>query len=124
MFKRSPLHLIRNCTIVAAPGVAEAATCVGNHTGFTDCTTTASVNIRGCSSAPSTSCTIYRTDPANFSEQVFCYTYGQSINGDNVWYNVASSQQASGRPPAWIAGYYLNTGHDPNPTFDNCSVRS
>lgn len=38
---------------------------------------------------------------------VNCYTFGQSIGGDRVWYHVISPKRG------FIAGSHLNTGRDP-----------
>jgi hypothetical protein len=45
---------------------------------------------------------------------VNCYTYGQDIQGDRVWYHVV-------RPRAgYIAGLHLNTGRDPAHGVPRC----
>jgi hypothetical protein len=45
---------------------------------------------------------------------VTCYTHGQDIQGDNVWYHVV-------KPSAgYVAGLHLNTGRDPAPGVPRC----
>ncbi|HXW44507.1 MAG TPA: hypothetical protein VEL03_06960 [Streptosporangiaceae bacterium] len=45
---------------------------------------------------------------------VNCYTYGQDIQGDRVWYHVV-------RPMAgYVAGLHLNTGRDPASGVPRC----
>ena len=59
--------------------------------------------------------------PGGKSVLVHCYYNGpgaQSVNGDNVWY-----WSTYGGHTGYIAGYYLNTGHDPNTSFGGtCNV--
>ena len=48
------------------------------------------------------------------SVSVNCYTYGQDIQGDAIWYHVV-------RPRAgYVAGLHLNTGRDPAPGVPRC----
>ena len=53
-----------------------------------------------------------------------CWTYGTSVNGDNIWYWGTHRESADVMPPQWergyVAGYYLATGKDPNPAFRQC----
>jgi hypothetical protein len=45
---------------------------------------------------------------------VNCYTYGEDISGDRVWYHV--TRPMSG----FVAGSHLNTGRDPAPGIPAC----
>jgi hypothetical protein len=45
---------------------------------------------------------------------VNCYTYGENISGDRVWYHV--TRPMSG----FVAGSHLNTGRDPAPGIPAC----
>lgn len=45
---------------------------------------------------------------------VNCYTYGQNILGDRVWYHVVKPKVG------YVAGLHLNTGRDPAPGVPRC----
>jgi hypothetical protein len=111
----------------------QAATAPGNKTAAAEvwscnprltyryCTTTnARVNVR---TQPTTNSGIVTTVSTGTTAAVSCYRFGQPINGDSVWYWV-SIDDINTSPASWpkgyIAGYYLNTGADPNPLFRQC----
>jgi hypothetical protein len=63
--------------------------------------------------------TIPKGDPVS----LYCWTAGESINGDNVWYSSRYSYVDNGIPywaDGWVTGYYLSTGHDPAPQIKHC----
>jgi hypothetical protein len=45
---------------------------------------------------------------------VTCFTYGQKVGGDRVWYRTLTPQHG------YIAGRHLDTGHDPAPEVPRC----
>ncbi len=45
---------------------------------------------------------------------VNCYALGGSVSGDRVWYHVVAPDTG------YVAGYYLNTGHDPAAGIPQC----
>lgn len=66
-------------------------------------------------SAPRTSATIITVLGVYGSKvTVTCYTSGTSILGDRIWYHIVAP--ATG----YVAGYYLSTGRDPNPSIRRC----
>ncbi len=72
--------------------------------------TLANVNQRA---QPNTSSAIVTTVPAGFGVALECWTEGQNINGDNIWYMTDLEVADLPAPRGYIAGYYLDTGHDP-----------
>ena len=46
-----------------------------------------------------------------------CWTYGTSFEGDRIWYKAVPLGMWN---YAWIAGYRMNTGADPNPYILKC----
>jgi hypothetical protein len=45
---------------------------------------------------------------------VTCFTYGQKVGGDRVWYRTLTPERG------YIAGRHLDTGHDPAPGVPRC----
>ena len=71
------------------------------------------VNVR---STPFSGASIVTTIPKSGTNvTVTCYTDGSSVNGDKWWY-MATVNGKHG----YIAGYWLNTGHDPNTAVPFC----
>jgi len=68
------------------------------------------VNVRA-----STGCGSYATLPLGYTWIVQCYVTGSSVNGDTVWY-----YGSNGGLSGYVAGYWLNTGHDPNAGVARC----
>lgn len=48
----------------------------------------------------------------------YCYTTGTSVNGDNVWYWTRPNPQSS--YAGYVAGWWLETGADPNGKVAHC----
>jgi hypothetical protein len=83
---------------------------------------TARLNLRG---QPNTSSGIVTTMDPDSIVWLHCWTTGQSVNGDNIWYWVDDASDGIDVnpifwPEGWAAGYYLATGHDPNPRVPHC----
>lgn len=55
---------------------------------------------------------------------VYCYTTGDDVHGDKIWYDGATGSVPNSRPSTlsigYVAGYYLQTGHDPHPGIAKC----
>jgi uncharacterized protein YraI len=98
------------CTSLALGGAAGAV--APNDHKFT---TVAAVNVR---QGPGTSYPITRTLPSGSVFYTTCWTTGSSVNGDNIWYY---DDDQNTYYTDFVAGYYLNTGHDPNPTVPECA---
>jgi hypothetical protein len=45
---------------------------------------------------------------------VSCFAFGQSVRGDRVWYHIVAPRHG------FVAGRFLNTGHDPAPGVPRC----
>ena len=72
------------------------------------------VHIRKCASV-SYPCTVVKTlHAAGTQVHAICWIQGSSVNGDNIWYEV--DEPAHGA----IAGYWINSGTDPNPKLTHC----
>jgi hypothetical protein len=74
---------------------------------------------------PNTSSGIVVTMDPDTIVWLHCWTTGQSINGDSVWYWVDDADEGFTVNPAfwpkgWAAGYYLATGPDPHPSVPHC----
>lgn len=83
---------------------------------------TARLNLR---TQPNTSSGIVTTMDPDSMVWLHCWTTGQSINGDNVWYWVDDASEGYTVnpvywPKGWAAGYYLATGPDPHPWVPHC----
>ncbi|MEJ3742852.1 hypothetical protein WEI85_06155 [Actinomycetes bacterium KLBMP 9797] len=83
---------------------------------------TARLNLR---TQPNTNSGIVTTMDTDSIVWVHCWTTGQSINGDNVWYWVDDASEGFTVnpihwPKGWAAGYYLATGRDPHPWVAHC----
>jgi hypothetical protein len=77
--------------------------------------TTAAVNIRNCAFPADRQCHVIETVPQGATVWVECWVRAASVNGDNVWYHVFRNGK-----DGMMAGYYLNTGRDPNPSIRVC----
>lgn len=63
------------------------------------------------------------TMPRGSDFWLHCWNWGESVNGDTVWYYGTwdiGGDDPREWPTGWSAGYYLSTGHDPNPQVPNC----
>jgi hypothetical protein len=74
--------------------------------------------------APNESAQSLDTLPPSDNAVLGCWASGQSVNGDNIWYNSFDYQWDNGNylngPNGYIAGFWLNTGADPNPAIPHC----
>ncbi len=52
--------------------------------------------------------------PAGTDVRVRCYAVGQSVSGDAVWYRITAPRIGM------VAGFYLDTGHDPATGIRHC----
>jgi hypothetical protein len=83
---------------------------------------TARLNLR---TQPNASSGIVTTMDPDSIVWLHCWTTGQSINGDNIWYWVDDASDGIDVnpifwPEGWAAGYYLATGADPHPWVAHC----
>lgn len=53
--------------------------------------------------------------PSGASVKIGCYVYGESVNGDTVWYWLYY-----GGHWGYVSGWFLNTGHDPSSATHHC----
>ncbi|WP_290052912.1 hypothetical protein [Amycolatopsis solani] len=88
---------------------------------YTACANTlTSVNLR----ARATSQSGYIvTIPNGYPFGLDCWTTGETINGDNVWYYGLYQHDENAVPVftyGWVTGYWLSTGHDPAPQIAHC----
>ncbi|MEV8443250.1 hypothetical protein AB0425_38235 [Actinosynnema sp. NPDC051121] len=105
------------------PGVPEVGTeaVVSCRGGSAWCTwPIVDLNLR---TGPHTNSTVVITMPAGDYFVITCWVWGDSVNGDLIWYygqhweaDLPSNQWEWG----FAAGYYLSTGADPHPYFNNC----
>lgn len=61
--------------------------------------------------------------PPNGQAFIECWTTGENIYGDNVWYlveNYNNYPDPDDGPGGYVTGYYLNTGKDPNAAIRHC----
>lgn len=77
---------------------------------------TVNVNMRSCAS---TSCSSVGILQGGQYFYITCYAYGESIYGDTVWYWGKTNPNNTWQ--AYVAGYYLTTGSDPNSHVVICS---
>lgn len=99
----------------ALVGLAPAASASGSYE-----TTTVANNVlmRHC---PHTTKACYQTGYLAISGSVvylYCYVTGDSVNGDKIWYDGAAADTQNGS--GYIAGYFVNTGHDPHSGISKC----
>lgn len=72
------------------------------------------VHIRKCA-ATTSPCSVVKTLPAAGTQvHAICWVVGESVYGDNIWYEVDSPAHGA------IAGYWINSGTDPNPKLTHC----
>ncbi len=90
--------------------------------GGTCTTVLTNLNLRAQPHRNSTSLIVM---PQGSDFQIRCWGYGDSVNGDNIWYFgqyfTSIDVGPISWPIGWAAGYYLATGADPNPNFVNCA---
>lgn len=95
-------------------GVA-VATAPAAHAYTTIAQATVNVNMRTCASTNCGSVGILQGGQYFY---ISCYKVGQSINGDNIWYWGKTNPNNTWQ--AYVAGWYLTTGHDPSPATGPC----
>ncbi len=89
----------------------------GPNWGYKCAGTLANVNIR---TGPGTSYAKVATLAKNMNFALYCYQYGESINGDPVWYFGAPDIDQPDNPRGFVAGYWLATGKDPAAGIEPC----
>ncbi|MEQ0559071.1 hypothetical protein ABJI51_08315 [Amycolatopsis sp. NEAU-NG30] len=52
--------------------------------------------------------------------ELWCWSEGESINGDDIWYYGSPNVEPPDRPEGWVTGYWLDTGHDPASQISHC----
>lgn len=57
--------------------------------------------------------------PAGQWMALHCWTYGDPVNGDNVWYHIDWVSPYDGHE-GFVAGFHLDTGRDPAPGIPVC----
>jgi len=78
--------------------------------------TLANLNLRTCQWLHLAVCQpIYTVIPNNTTIYLNCWATGTSVNGDTVWYNAFYGQYSG-----MVTGWYMATGHDPNPAVSRC----
>ena len=97
-------------TMLAVVGLANPAHAGGYFT------VKVNLNLRTCQWLNNPVCTpVLTVIPGGRSIYLNCWAPGTSVNGDNVWYNT----QYAGKD-GMVSGYYMATGHDPNPAVSRC----
>ena len=81
-----------------------------------DLLVTTTTNVYEHSSASTSTASREELIPGGTAVEIVCYTTGPSVGGDTVWYFESPKPNDTG----FIAGYYLNTGHDPHPGVPHC----
>jgi hypothetical protein len=107
---------------VATPASAAVSPCTWIDPRALCTNPTTRLNLR---TQPSTSSGIIITMDPDTIVWLHCWTTGQSINGDTVWYWVDDADEGfTVNPVSWpegfAAGYYLATGPDPHPWVPHC----
>jgi hypothetical protein len=106
---------------MASTGSAESVeACPGGTYGTWCALTVAAVNVRA---QPTSQSQFIVTLPYQSWFSLDCWTTGESIHGDNVWYRGIYTDYQNGVPVAidgWVTGYYLATGHDPASPIGHC----
>lgn len=85
------------------------------HAYTTTAQATVNVNMRTCASTACSSVGILQGGQYFY---IGCYKVGQSINGDPYWY--LGKTNPNNTWSAYVAGWYLTTGHDPSPYTGPC----
>ncbi|WP_143264004.1 hypothetical protein [Amycolatopsis kentuckyensis] len=89
--------------------------------GYPSCANTlTSVNLRTGASSKSG---YILTMPGDYPFSLGCWTTGEPINGDSVWYYGLYQHDENAVPVwtyGWVTGYWLATGHDPAPGIAHC----
>lgn len=51
---------------------------------------------------------------------LFCWSAGQSVNGDNIWYDGQPTPPNEEIFGFYMSGFWLDTGHDPASSIPQC----
>lgn len=101
-------------TLVASVGAVTVAATPAQAGGMFR--TLANLNLRTCQVLENPICLpVYTVIPNNTYIYLNCWAYGTSINGDNIWYNAWYGDYTG-----MVAGWYMETGADPNPSVSRC----
>ena len=113
------LGLLVVASVMVGLGVAAAQPASASGSVNLYVTTNAPVNERW---QPTTGSNSWGVVPSGATVLVHCWVYGQNINGDTIWYFVQYPWPGTtgAGTDGYITGYYLNTGHDPNPNVSAC----
>ena len=85
--------------------------------GLTCTRTIASVNMRA---QPNTESSIIINIASGTVVALGCWAGGESINGDNIWYEVERDEDYPVGPMGFVSGYWLDTGKDPLQSLRAC----
>ncbi|GHJ47562.1 hypothetical protein Cs7R123_49040 [Catellatospora sp. TT07R-123] len=77
--------------------------------------TQTNLNLRNCQWLNNSQCSVILTIPNGATVYLNCWAYGSSVNGNTIWYNAFYNNENG-----MLAGDYVNTGHDPNPSVGQC----
>lgn len=80
--------------------------------------TEVNLNLRECQYV-SSSCPVLVVIPKGTGVYLNCWASGTAVNGNTVWYNAFWTHNGTGYN-GMVAGDYMNTGHDPNPSISRC----
>lgn len=80
--------------------------------------TTATVNVYG-RTAPSTAASHVYLYQGGQVVYYTCWTTGTPVSGDDIWY-LTRPNPSLPQYQGYVAGWYLTTGHDPNPSVGHC----
>ena len=97
------------------PGLASAnppKQCPGPNMACLLSTTNGNVWMHTAANSTSTKIAVI---PKGATVAIACYSSGESVYGDPIWYWLKY-----GSSWGFTTGYYLNTGHDPNPGVPAC----
>ena len=99
---------------------SEIHQCIIPHEAHLCSDVTATVHIRQDSNTQSA---ILGTLYAGGRVILACYSIGESVNGDNIWYLGGGPEDGDIITQyvfGYVAGYYVNTGADPAPGVPRC----
>lgn len=103
--------LATGLVVAGVAGVSAPAEASGGGGNFT---TLDNLNLRLCNYTNST-CPVQTVIPKGTTIWLNCYYPGSYVNGDNIWYDTTYNGYIG-----MVSGYYMNTGHDPNPAVSQC----
>lgn len=108
-------HLLATATVATGLAVAAVAAPAFANGTFK---TLDNLNLRECPIVGS-GCPVDVVVPKGTYLDLQCWYPGTSVSGDTVWYY---TNYTSGGTTYYgmVAGYYMNTGHDPNPSVAGC----